>query len=76
MVLRQSLRPTIVGIGSVRLCWIWTKSLASLLFGLTPASPVVFAFAGVMVLAAAAVASAVPARRASRIDPAVALRTD
>jgi ABC-type antimicrobial peptide transport system permease subunit len=54
---------------------IWaSRFIASLLFGVQPGSPVTIAAAGLTLLAVAAVASAIPAARASRTDPAQALR--
>src|SRR5262249_3596441 len=51
-------------------------ALASLLFGVTPRDPIVFARAALVLVASAALAAAIPARRAASIDPARALRTD
>jgi ABC-type antimicrobial peptide transport system permease subunit len=45
-----------------------------LLFGLTPTEPGVFVIAALTLVSAALVASCVPAHRASRVDPLVALR--
>jgi predicted permease len=45
-----------------------------LLFGLTPTEPGVFAIAALTLVSAALVAGSVPAHRASRVDPLVALR--
>jgi ABC-type antimicrobial peptide transport system permease subunit len=48
--------------------------LKSLLFGVQPNDPWILALAGLVLLAAAMIAGYAPARRASRIDPIVALR--
>jgi putative ABC transport system permease protein len=53
-----------------------SRLLARLLFGVSPGDPAVFASVAGVFLAALAAASLLPARRATRIDPAVALRTE
>jgi putative ABC transport system permease protein len=57
-------------VGSVLLVRLITK----LLFGTAPLDPVTFAAVSVLLAAVALVASYIPARRATRIDPIVALR--
>lgn len=77
MVVRQGLGVTIVGlaIGLVAAA-LATRLMEKLLYGITPLDPVAFALAPVVLLAVALVACAVPALRASRIDPAEALRAE
>jgi putative ABC transport system permease protein len=53
-----------------------TRLLASFLYGLSPADPVTLALAAVLLAAVAALAGYLPARRASRLDPMVALREE
>lgn len=53
-----------------------TRVLRSLLYGVTPADPLSFAGVAVLVVAIAALAAYVPARRALRINPTEALRAD
>jgi ABC-type antimicrobial peptide transport system permease subunit len=52
------------------------RFVSSLLFGLTPYDPAAIAVAASAMIAVALVAGYVPARRATRIDPLVALRYD
>ena len=53
-----------------------TRALRAQLFGVSPSDPATLAAVAVLLLAVAAVAACVPARRASRVDPLVALRTE
>jgi ABC-type antimicrobial peptide transport system permease subunit len=53
-----------------------TRVMTSLLFGVQARDPMVFAVAPAVLMAVAALASYMPARRASRVDPLVALRMD
>ena len=56
--------------------WALARALNGLLFGVTPADPATFAGMLITLTAVAALAGYLPARRASRIDPMVALRAD
>jgi ABC-type antimicrobial peptide transport system permease subunit len=53
-----------------------SSTLGSLLFGVTSGDPVTYAGAGALLVGVAAVAGYIPAWRASRIDPVVALRSN
>jgi predicted permease len=52
------------------------RIVSSLLFSVSPAEPIVFAVAAAGMIAIALVATGIPARRAMKVDPIVALRTD
>jgi ABC-type antimicrobial peptide transport system permease subunit len=54
--------------------WVLARALGGLLFGVTANDPATFGGMTVVLATVAAIAGYVPARRASRIDPSVALR--
>jgi predicted permease len=77
MVFGDSLR--MVGVGvfvGVPLAWGVGQYLESQLFGLDPIDPTTAAAALAALVAIAAVAALIPARRASRVDPLIALREE
>jgi predicted permease len=75
LFLRQGLILAIVGVavGVVAAAGV-TRFMASLLFGITPMDPVTYLVAALGLGGTALVASYIPAARAARVDPAVALR--
>jgi predicted permease len=75
MILADTLWMLVIGVaGGWLLALGCTRFISSLVFGLTTKDPETTASAIALLLAAAFLASYLPARRASRIDPAVALR--
>jgi ABC-type antimicrobial peptide transport system permease subunit len=75
LILGQGLRLTVIGV-AIGFCVSLglTRLLARFLAGLNPADPLTFAGASMLWLFVAALACYLPARRASRVDPIVALR--
>jgi macrolide transport system ATP-binding/permease protein len=77
MVMRQGM--AVAGVGLViglALALAGTRFIQVLLFGVTPTDPLVFLAVPPLLLAVAAIACYVPARRAIRIDPLLALRAE
>ena len=77
LVLRGSLAIAAVGlVAGLAAAAATGRGLSSLLYGVSPYDPLTFAGVAGVVLAATLVATIVPARRAARIDPLVALKED
>jgi putative ABC transport system permease protein len=77
LVLGQHLRPALLGVvlgvgGALAL----SRYLQSLVFGVAVSDPLTFALMGLALLAVAVAASAIPAVRATRVDPLLALRAE
>ena len=75
MVLRQGLRLAIAGAALGLVCAVIVSHLmAGLLYGVRPTDPVTFAGVTLLLIGVALLACYIPARRAIRVDPLVALR--
>ena len=77
LVLRQGMTPAIAGVFiGVVVALFASQILRTLLFGISPFDPLTFVLVPPVLLAIAALACYVPAVRAARIDPTLALRTE
>ncbi|HJU89007.1 MAG TPA: ABC transporter permease [Gemmatimonadaceae bacterium] len=77
LVLRESMTPVVIGIifgafGAL----VVTRLLRTLLYGVSDTDPATFITAALIVIAVGALASCLPAWRAARVDPVVALRSE
>jgi ABC-type antimicrobial peptide transport system permease subunit len=76
-VIWKTLRLALIGIAVGMVAAFGVSSLiASLLFGTTPTDPITFLGMIGLLMMVAFIAGYIPARRASRIDPMIALRTN
>ena len=81
LIARQTLTLVLVGIAAgLPIAWLLarlaSRQLSAMLFGLTPADPITIAAATGLLILVAMGAGWLPARRAARIDPIVALRSE
>ncbi|MGH9956967.1 MAG: FtsX-like permease family protein [Pyrinomonadaceae bacterium] len=75
LVIRQGMILTFAGlVVGIAVGFVATRVLSAMLFGVTPRDPSTFVGAPVLLLLVAFFACYIPARRATRIDPLVALR--
>jgi len=75
IVIRETLSLVFVGvIIGVPAAWALARLIASQLYGLSPHDPITLAGVTLLLFAAGALAAYIPSRRATRMDPTVALR--
>jgi len=77
LMVRRSMRPVVVGVllGVIGAALV-SRALAAFLYGLSAVDPIAFGTASLFLVAASIVASWIPARRAARVDPLIALRAE
>jgi len=77
MVVRQGMTMTLIGLalGLVGVIAL-SRVMVGMLYGVSPTDPLTFAGVSIVLLIVALLACLIPARRATRVDPIVALRSE
>lgn len=76
-ILRQTMTLAAIGLAiGIPAAWLAAKAIQGLLFGVVSSDPVTFGVVAAVVVIVTGLAGYVPARRASRIDPVLALRSE
>ncbi len=81
MVLRQGIRQLVLGLGiglglTFVLAFFGRSQLTNFLFDISPTDPISYIAVGVLVAVVSLIAAFIPARRATRVDPMIALRAE
>jgi putative ABC transport system permease protein len=75
LIIRQGMAPALIGVSlGIAGSFALTRVLSQLLYGVSPTDPETFTAISLLISGVALLASYIPARRASKIDPIVALR--
>ena len=75
LIVGEAMKPALLGaVLGLSAAFVLTRLLAGLLFAVKPADPSTFALVFVLLIAVSLLACYLPARRAMRVDPIVALR--
>jgi putative ABC transport system permease protein len=77
LILRQGMLLVLIGVVvGLALSFGLTRIMASFLYGVTATDPVTFVFVAVVLSLVALLANYIPARRATKVDPLIALRNE
>jgi putative ABC transport system permease protein len=77
LILHQGMTPALIGVAAgLAVAFGLTKVLASLLYGVKASDPLTFGMVAGILILIALVSTCIPAWRAARVDPALALRDD
>jgi putative ABC transport system permease protein len=77
LIVGEGLRTVLIGAAlGLAGALVLTRTVSSLLFGVTATDPIAFGSVTLLLLAAALLACWIPARRAAKVDPLVALRSE
>ncbi len=77
LILGQGMRTILVGVAiGIAGSLVLTRTVQSLLFGVTATDPLTFSSVTLLLVAAALLACYIPARRATKVDPVIALRDE
>jgi ABC-type antimicrobial peptide transport system permease subunit len=75
MVMRETLRMVLIGVLiGVPTAFAATRLISSLLYGVTSTNPIAISLAILLLIVIATLAGYLPARRASQVDPMIALK--
>jgi putative ABC transport system permease protein len=75
MVILEAMKPTLLGLAiGIAIAFAFGHLISSLTYGVKPSDPLTFVLVSVLLVLVAFLASVIPAYRAARVDPMVALR--
>jgi putative ABC transport system permease protein len=77
MIVGDGMKQALMGVGLGLFGAVWlTRTMGTLLFGVTPGDPLTLGTVALLLLVIAAFACYLPAHRATKVDPLVVLRTE